>query len=34
VFTVLDKDKEKAFLEGAENRGMTGIKGHRYVLFF
>jgi len=21
-------------LEGAENRGMTGIKGHRYVLFF
>lgn len=32
VFTVLGKDKEKAFLEGAEVRGMIGIKGHRWAL--
>ena len=26
-----DKEKEKAFLEGAEKRGLQGLKGHRSV---
>ncbi|KAJ3566672.1 hypothetical protein NP233_g6845 [Leucocoprinus birnbaumii] len=31
VFVVLGEGKEKAFLKGAEERGMSGIKGHRSV---
>ncbi|CCM02419.1 uncharacterized protein FIBRA_04517 [Fibroporia radiculosa] len=31
VFEVVGPDAEKAFLEGAEARGMTGLKGHRSV---
>lgn len=31
VFVILGDGKEKAFLKGAEERGMTGIKGHRSV---
>ncbi|KXN82611.1 Phosphoserine aminotransferase [Leucoagaricus sp. SymC.cos] len=31
VFIVLGEGREKAFLKGAEERGMTGIKGHRSV---
>jgi phosphoserine aminotransferase len=33
IFVVLGDGKEKEFLEGAEKRGMTGIKGHRWVFF-
>lgn len=29
VFVVLGEGKEKAFLQGAEERGMAGLKGHR-----
>ncbi|KAF9452304.1 phosphoserine aminotransferase [Macrolepiota fuliginosa MF-IS2] len=31
VFVVLGDGKEKAFLQGAEEKGMTGLKGHRSV---
>lgn len=34
VFEVLGEGAEKRFLEGAEARGMKGLKGHRYVFFF
>jgi phosphoserine aminotransferase len=33
VFVVLGEGKEKEFLKGAEEEGMVGIKGHRYVSF-
>lgn len=32
VFEVLGEGAEKRFLDGAKTRGMTGLKGHRYVL--
>jgi len=31
VFVVLGEGKEKQFLQGAEERGMSGLKGHRSV---
>ena len=31
VFEVLGEGAEKRFLDGAEKRGMMGLKGHRYV---